>query len=605
MSQPAPYSPSHSFLGDEAYASWFPGSELDVELNNVKTTTDQVRANLKLIQRDDGALANGSVTFNSLSPTLQTAGLSPLTTWASGKVYAAPQAVIQGTSLYQCAIGHTSGTFAADLAAGDWTPLANLALLSGTTTVAANQVAAGPVSGAAANPGFRGLVGADMPAPSVSALGGVKSIAAQTSQWINSISTLGAPTLLQPNFTDLLGTISNTQLSVSAPYSTPGVYGTAYIAQGHQLAWLDEAVAFTNLGIYPVTINATNPIIIGASGSTIGSSTVWQTFSVRFTSTALAGSPITVTYTAIGGDTTTTIAQNLCAAINANATLHNAVIGLPIFAQQISGNKFNIQYSAGLQPSGTTPLTLASTGTGTVNLAALVDALDYAAIAIARAGNAQGANAWIPQNGDALIALDFVGHSALAGADNGQDTHYVNLNVNATNVQSGSQIGRFLIATAYHSTTVNGDYYFERGLVGYNSAGSPATGGDQGYSTINLNGGGVFFNGLAAVQPSAGGGTGAGLISIGAPATIAWDNTAGGTNAKWWDALATGNTLSFRLVDDTISTANSWMTVTRSATTPVSIVAATSLTSSSPTGGLGIRWVPGAPLRKPRIRPLA
>ena len=57
MSQPQPYSPAHSFLSDQAYASWFPGAALDVELNNLKTTTDQVRGNLKLIQRDDGALA--------------------------------------------------------------------------------------------------------------------------------------------------------------------------------------------------------------------------------------------------------------------------------------------------------------------------------------------------------------------------------------------------------------------------------------------------------------------------------------------------------------------------------------------------------------------
>jgi hypothetical protein len=164
MSQPAPYSPSTSFLSFQSNASWFPGQQLDAEHNNLKTTTDQVRANLKLIQRDDGALANGSVTFNSLSPTLQAAGLSPLSTWASGVTYVVPRAVIQGRSLYQCAIGHTSGTFAADLAAGNWTLLANLALLSGTTTVAANLVAAGPTTGAAANPNFRALVSADIPA---------------------------------------------------------------------------------------------------------------------------------------------------------------------------------------------------------------------------------------------------------------------------------------------------------------------------------------------------------------------------------------------------------------------------------------------------------
>lgn len=163
MSQPAPYTPTHAFLSDEAQASWFPGQQLDVEFNNVKTSVGQIETNLALIQRDDGALANGSVTFNSLSTTLQTAGLSPLTSWATGIRYSVPQCVIQNTSLYQCAIGHTSSSFAADLAAGDWVLLANLALLSGTSTVAANLVAAGPTTGAAASPNFRGLVAADLP----------------------------------------------------------------------------------------------------------------------------------------------------------------------------------------------------------------------------------------------------------------------------------------------------------------------------------------------------------------------------------------------------------------------------------------------------------
>lgn len=71
MSQPSPYTPSHLFLGDEALNPNFPGSQLDVEFNNIATTLAEILANLAVIQRDDGALANGSVDTPQLSAALQ------------------------------------------------------------------------------------------------------------------------------------------------------------------------------------------------------------------------------------------------------------------------------------------------------------------------------------------------------------------------------------------------------------------------------------------------------------------------------------------------------------------------------------------------------
>lgn len=129
MAQPPPYVPATSFISYQAQQSWFPGQQLDAEFNNLDTIIGDIEANLALIQRDDGALANGSVTFSSLSPTLQTAGLAPLTVWASGLQYAVPQCVVEGFSIYQCAIGHTSGVFSTDLANGDWTQIMSLSTL--------------------------------------------------------------------------------------------------------------------------------------------------------------------------------------------------------------------------------------------------------------------------------------------------------------------------------------------------------------------------------------------------------------------------------------------------------------------------------------------
>lgn len=76
MSQPPAFNRSFSFSNFQAQNPSLPvpGSQIDLELNDAKATLDGVLANIKLIQRDDGALKNGSVTFDTLSPSLQTAG---------------------------------------------------------------------------------------------------------------------------------------------------------------------------------------------------------------------------------------------------------------------------------------------------------------------------------------------------------------------------------------------------------------------------------------------------------------------------------------------------------------------------------------------------
>jgi hypothetical protein len=126
LSQPKPYVPAHAFVSDSGVLPGFPGQSLDLEFQDVKTTTDQVLANLKLIQRDDGALLNGVVTIDALSASLQTSGLAPANAWATGTYYAAGVSVVTNGGLYRALIAHTSGVFATDLAAVKWllvTPL--------------------------------------------------------------------------------------------------------------------------------------------------------------------------------------------------------------------------------------------------------------------------------------------------------------------------------------------------------------------------------------------------------------------------------------------------------------------------------------------------
>lgn len=85
-------------------------------------------------------------------------------------------------------------------------PVTSAGTLTGTLAVqAANAVFVGPTTGASSAPTFRALVGADLPNPSASTLGGVESAAAVTHQWINSISTSGVPALSQPAVGDVSG----------------------------------------------------------------------------------------------------------------------------------------------------------------------------------------------------------------------------------------------------------------------------------------------------------------------------------------------------------------------------------------------------------------
>jgi hypothetical protein len=143
VSQPPAFNRAFSFSNFEAQnpSAPIPGSAVDGELNNAKATFDGIRASLALIQRDDGALANGAVTYDTLSPSLQTAGLAPALPWVTGTAYSASASVTHGSAFYRCLVTHTSGTFATDLAAGKWVLIVDFATIA---LVAASMIAVTP-----------------------------------------------------------------------------------------------------------------------------------------------------------------------------------------------------------------------------------------------------------------------------------------------------------------------------------------------------------------------------------------------------------------------------------------------------------------------------
>lgn len=126
MAQPDKYVISYDFISWQAAnpTKPLPADKVNVELNNVKETTDQIIDNLGLIQADDGGLANGIVTTASLGPEL-TIGLASPSAWVNGEAYEENDTVIEDNALYRCAVAHTSGVFATDLAAAKWVLVAD------------------------------------------------------------------------------------------------------------------------------------------------------------------------------------------------------------------------------------------------------------------------------------------------------------------------------------------------------------------------------------------------------------------------------------------------------------------------------------------------
>lgn len=124
MAQPPSYSLSYSFTDHSANypTTPQPGVRLDTEFRNLQTTLAAVLVNLAKIQRDDGALKNGVVGPDALSSEFS-AGLRSVTDWTSLTDFVANDAAWKDGALYLCAVGHTSGSFATDLAAGKWTLL--------------------------------------------------------------------------------------------------------------------------------------------------------------------------------------------------------------------------------------------------------------------------------------------------------------------------------------------------------------------------------------------------------------------------------------------------------------------------------------------------
>lgn len=140
------YTPQTDFSQDEANQvsgrSMVRTTNLDAEFANLQTSIDSLIARLQAISRDDDALQDSIVTYESLSAELVTligsAGFNVRGAWLTTTAYAIGDMVSNGTGTYVCAEAHTSGTFATDLATGKWITLFD------SSVVAASSVSFAP-----------------------------------------------------------------------------------------------------------------------------------------------------------------------------------------------------------------------------------------------------------------------------------------------------------------------------------------------------------------------------------------------------------------------------------------------------------------------------
>lgn len=109
MAQPTPYDRQANFSNEEALnpTGKTPGASLDAEFNSVKVSLDQTQANLALIQRDDGALANGSVGLDQLADSLSV-GFTLRGPWEAPENYVAGDGVTYDSVFYRALVSHLS-----------------------------------------------------------------------------------------------------------------------------------------------------------------------------------------------------------------------------------------------------------------------------------------------------------------------------------------------------------------------------------------------------------------------------------------------------------------------------------------------------------------
>lgn len=398
MAQPTPYRRSYGFADHSAsYPSLpQPGTAIDAEFSAVQATLEGALANLAILQRDDGALANGTVTLDSLTPAVMLAlgaGVIwlPRGAWLEDTAYAISDVVKNGTGSYVCAEAHnSSGTFADDLADGKWIVLFD----SAGVTPSDGSVTTPKIADAAVTTPKIGFAGLDLTG-SIRAATGLQAGTAPLGGLLHAKRDTGVAIAKVERATDAQGAVG---------YQVIGAAVTWEISQAADADELDfrragvrAATLTDNLGldvagairavtgISPTTGSGAAISYIGGTGYLTAynyDTSAWLPLKLRGSTVYVTSSGVDVlTATATGVDITGTVKRGgvelgyLGVPQNAQSGAYTLALtdqGKHIYSQNVAGQTITIPTNATVPlprdtaiviiNDGTNPITISATG---------------------------------------------------------------------------------------------------------------------------------------------------------------------------------------------------------------------------------------------------
>lgn len=343
-----------------------PSVNPNIPAQNSALTSVPLRGNFLAIYNDETTLFGLTQPFG-----VSNAGIVPMTNGAGSTYYltaAGLWAPIPTTGVTSIGLTMDGVIFNSSVAGS---PITTSGIFAPTlATQSANCVLAGPVSGSAATPTCRALIGADIPAPTTSAKGGILALASATAHNVlQYIDTSGIQHLVQLAFSDLSGSLATTQMpagtgdvswsagttstTLATVNANPGTAGSASTVAQMTTNGKGLVTAVSSVTITPAAIGSPTDSGTGATGT-------WPISITGNAATVSTNANLTGVVTSSGN---TTSFGTFSSATLAAALTDETGTGAAMFAASpTTSGTFN--GAAAIWSGVNTALSFAATGTG-------------------------------------------------------------------------------------------------------------------------------------------------------------------------------------------------------------------------------------------------